>query len=117
MSSLDVSNPESYEDLVELLVPVLQERGLMWSDYAVPGGTYRENLLDTPGHPGVPDGHPAAQYKYSALKEKYGAQENGDIIIDRRDAAEPKAEEKITSTAVPKTNGVSASVAEIKVGA
>jgi alkanesulfonate monooxygenase SsuD/methylene tetrahydromethanopterin reductase-like flavin-dependent oxidoreductase (luciferase family) len=25
-----VSNPESYEDLVELLVPVLQERGLMW---------------------------------------------------------------------------------------
>ncbi|PVH99764.1 putative monooxygenase moxC, partial [Periconia macrospinosa] len=60
-----VSNPESYEDFVELLVPVLQKRGLMWDDYTVPGGTYRENLLDTPGHPGVPDGHPAAQFKYS----------------------------------------------------
>lgn len=117
MTSSDVSNPESYEDLVELLVPVLQERGLMWTDYTVPGGTYRENLLDTPGHPGVPDGHPAAQYKYSALKEKYGAQENGDIIIDRRTPAGPKAEEKVAPAVEPKTNGVSTSVAEVKVGA
>ncbi|KFA70209.1 hypothetical protein S40285_04419 [Stachybotrys chlorohalonatus IBT 40285] len=78
-----VSNPESYEDLVELLVPVLQKRGLMWDDYTVPGGTYRENLLNTPGHPGVPDGHPAAKFRYDLLKEKY-ADENGDIIINRK---------------------------------
>lgn len=78
-----VSNPESYEDLVELLVPVLQERGLMWDDYTVPGGTYRENLLGTPGKSSVPDGHPAANFKYEVLKEKYG-DDRGDIFIDRR---------------------------------
>lgn len=78
-----VSNPESYEDLVELLVPVLQKRGLMWDDYTVPGGTYRENLLGAPGQSRVPDGHPASKFKYSTLKEKYG-DENGDIFIDNR---------------------------------
>jgi hypothetical protein len=55
----------------------------MWDDYTVPGGTYRENLLNTPGHPGVPDGHPAAKFRYDLLKEKY-ADENGDIIINRK---------------------------------
>lgn len=89
----------------------------MWSDYAVPGGTYRENLLNTPGHPQVPDTHPAAKYRYNALKETYGAQENGDIIIDRRDATVTKAAEKVLSTVQQKTNGISASVAEVKVGA
>ncbi|KUJ08659.1 bacterial luciferase-like protein [Mollisia scopiformis] len=92
-----VSNPESYEDLVELLVPVLQKRGLMWDDYTVPGGTYRENLLGTPGQPGVPEGHPARQFRYDNLKEKY-ADENGDITIDRRNAAqEPEVETIITT--------------------
>lgn len=42
-----VTNPGSWEDVVDLLVPVLQERGLMWTEYAVPGGTFRENLLGT----------------------------------------------------------------------
>ena len=82
LRSPDISNPESYEDLVELLVPVLQKRGLMWDDYAAPGGTYRENLLGTPGQPTVPEGHPARQFRYDVLKEKY-ADENGDIVIDR----------------------------------
>jgi hypothetical protein len=89
----------------------------MQSEYTVPGGTYRENLLNTPGHPGVPDGHPAASYKYAALKEKYGAQENGDIIIDRRDSALAKVAEKVASVVEPKANGVNASVSEVKVGA
>ncbi|KAF2005828.1 coenzyme dependent N5,N10-methylene tetrahydromethanopterin reductase [Amniculicola lignicola CBS 123094] len=42
-----VTNPGSWEDVVDLLVPELQRRGLMWDDYAVPGGTFRENLLGT----------------------------------------------------------------------
>ncbi|EXJ82049.1 hypothetical protein A1O1_08118 [Capronia coronata CBS 617.96] len=91
-----VSNPESYEDLVELLVPVLQRRGLMWDDYTVPGGSYRENLLGTPGHPTVPKGHPAYNFRYDILKEKYG-DENGDITIDRRAVApveEPQEPQK-----------------------
>lgn len=66
----------------------------MWDDYTVPGGTYRENLLGTPGHSTVPEGHPARQYRYDVLKEKY-ADKNGDLIIDRRDPA-PEAE-KLTS--------------------
>jgi alkanesulfonate monooxygenase SsuD/methylene tetrahydromethanopterin reductase-like flavin-dependent oxidoreductase (luciferase family) len=42
-----VSNPGSFEDIVDLLVPELRRRGLMWDDYDVPGGTFRENLLGT----------------------------------------------------------------------
>jgi alkanesulfonate monooxygenase SsuD/methylene tetrahydromethanopterin reductase-like flavin-dependent oxidoreductase (luciferase family) len=44
-----LSNPGSYEDVVEFLVPELQRRGLMQTEYAVPGGTLRENLLREPG--------------------------------------------------------------------
>lgn len=101
-----VSNPESYEDLVELLVPVLQERGLMWDDYTVPGGTYRENLLGTPGKSGVPDGHPAANFKYEVLKEKYG-DERGNIFIDRRTKeVDVVGEEFVANGEKPAENGV-----------
>jgi hypothetical protein len=86
LTPTDFSNPESYEDVVELLVPVLQRRGLMWDDYTVPGGTYRENLLNTPGHPTVPEGHPACSFKYDVLKAKYG-DEKGAINIDKRTPA------------------------------
>lgn len=114
--SSDVSNPESYEDLVELLVPVLQKRGLMWDDYTVPGGTYRENLLNTPGHPGVPDGHPAAKFKYDVLKEKF-ADENGDIVIDRREDAAEKVKDAVVPVVEEKVNGIKQSITEVKVGA
>lgn len=40
-----IVNPSSWEDVVDLLVPVLIKRGLMAADYEVPGGTFRENLL------------------------------------------------------------------------
>lgn len=59
----------------------------MWDDYAVPGGTYRENLLNTPGQSHAPKGHPARDFQYDTLKEKY-ADENGDIIIDRQTSSE-----------------------------
>lgn len=98
----DVSNPESYEDIVELLVPVLQKRGLMWEDYVVAGGTYRENLLSIPGQKTAPEGHPSTQFKYDVLKEKY-ADENGDITINKEDPV--PAVEKI----VPATNGLTIS--------
>jgi hypothetical protein len=82
-SLIDVSNPMSYDDLVDLLVPVLQERGIMWKDYAVPGGTFRENLRRTPGDTKLPSNHPGAQYRYEVLKEKY-ADEKGNIVIDKK---------------------------------
>jgi hypothetical protein len=80
----DLSNPMSYEDIVELLIPVLQERGLMWKDYAVPGGTFRENLLREPGQKTVPATHAAARFKYKELKKQAGVvDENGDIWIKK----------------------------------
>ena len=60
-SPVDSSNPVSYEDVVDLLVPVLKKRGLMWEDYTVPGGTYRENLHNTPGNPYLNERHPGAK--------------------------------------------------------
>jgi len=102
----DVSNPESYEDLVELLVPVLQQRGIMWDDYTVPGGTYRENLLSTPGHSNVPEGHPARNFRYDVLKEKYG-DEHRDIFIDRRSPT------MVNGTIEHITNGVKEGVAVV----
>jgi hypothetical protein len=111
---IDVSNPESYEDLVKLLVPVLQKRGLMWGDYPVVGGSYRENLLGTPGHPTVPDGHPAAKFRYENLKGKY-TDEKGDIYIDKRSKTEDPAKTAETTVPIVKTNGVKP--AEVKVAA
>jgi hypothetical protein len=68
----------------------------MWRDYAVPGGTFRENLRREPGVKRPPTTHPAAKFRYDVLKEKYG-DENGDIHIDRN------AEEEL----VQKVNGFS----------
>jgi hypothetical protein len=68
----------------------------MWKDYAVPGGTFRENLRREPGVKRAPSTHPAAKFRYDVLKEKYG-DENGDIHIDRKGAEE----------LVEKVNGVS----------
>jgi hypothetical protein len=90
IENLDVSNPGSYEDFVELLVPVLQERGIMWKDYAVPGGTFRENLRRKAGDNNLPPNHIGAQFRYDALKEKY-ADKFGDIVIDRKKEKEDDA--------------------------
>lgn len=56
-----VTNPGSWEDVVNLLVPVLQERGLMWTDYAVPGGTFRENLM---GSKELREDHYGSKFKW-----------------------------------------------------
>ena len=83
---VDITNPTSYEDIVELLVPVLQKRGIMWKDYAVPGGTFRENLLGEPGQKTPPLDHPSKQFTYENLKKIPGVvDEKGDIHINRRD--------------------------------
>jgi hypothetical protein len=73
--SADVSNPDSYETAAELLVPELQRRGLMWDDYAVPGGTFRENLYGMPDQTFLPDHHPGSKFKWNAPKQ----QVNGEV--------------------------------------
>ncbi|RDW60220.1 luciferase-like protein [Coleophoma crateriformis] len=65
-----VSNPDSYETAVELLVPELQRRGLMWEDYEAPGGTFRENLYGQKGEPYLPDHHPGSAFKWNATKKQ-----------------------------------------------
>jgi hypothetical protein len=52
--------PGTFTDVVELLIPELQRRGIFWNDYAVPGGTYRENLTETKGQREPRPDHPAA---------------------------------------------------------
>ena len=73
----------------------------MWKDYAVPGGTFRENLRREPGVKRAPLTHPAAQFRYDVLEKKYG-DENGDIHIDRK--AEEQLAEKVNWVSV---NGTS----------
>ncbi|KAJ5087021.1 hypothetical protein NUU61_008328 [Penicillium alfredii] len=58
--------PGSFKDVIDLLIPELRRRGLFWDDYAVPKGTYRENLYAQPGQSGPRDDHPAAQYRWKA---------------------------------------------------
>ena len=53
--------PQTYEDVVDLLIPELQRRGIFWNDYCVPGGTYRENILEKPGQREPLPSHPAAK--------------------------------------------------------
>ena len=96
---IDVSNLGTYDDFVELLVPVLQERDVMWKDYAVPGGMFRENSRRKPGDEKLGSNHHAAQIRYGVLKQKY-ADEKGDIVIDRKKEAEEQ------TLLVKKTNGV-----------
>jgi hypothetical protein len=52
--------PGTFTDVAELLIPELQRREIFWNDYAVPSGTYRENLTETKGQNEPRQDHPAA---------------------------------------------------------
>jgi FMN-dependent oxidoreductase (nitrilotriacetate monooxygenase family) len=52
--------PDSFVDLVDLVIPALQRRGAFKQDYA--RGTLREKLF-VEGHPRLPARHPAAGYR------------------------------------------------------
>lgn len=90
---------------MELLVLVLQERGLMWTDYAVPGGTFRENMHRRPGEPLLPAMHPAAHFRYNALRESGNIGEKGHVLIDRREPVEKVVDD---------VNGLKLGEAEVK---
>ncbi|RDW56635.1 hypothetical protein BP5796_13100 [Coleophoma crateriformis] len=61
-----ISNPGSFEDIVELLIPELRRRGLVFEDYAVPGGTFRENLLRQPGQKRLRNDHYGSNFKFES---------------------------------------------------
>ena len=74
---LAVSNPSSWEDIVELLVPELQKRGLYWEDYPAPGGTLRENMGEKPGEPQLAADHPGFKFKWNVPKTDGEVATNG----------------------------------------
>lgn len=59
-----ISNPGSFEDICELLIPELRKPGLLFDDYAVPGGTFRENLLRQPGQKTLRSDHYGSRFKF-----------------------------------------------------
>lgn len=61
-------NPTSVEDVVELLIPELQKRGIYQTEYPVPGGTLRENMQVRPGQPLLAPDHPGAKVRWDAPK-------------------------------------------------
>lgn len=59
-----ISNPGSFEDIVELLNPELRRRGMVFEDYAVEGGTFRENLLRQPGQKTLRGDHFGSRFQF-----------------------------------------------------
>jgi hypothetical protein len=58
--------PGTFEDIIEFLLPELRKRGVFWDDYAVPGGTLRENYQGQEGHSRLSETHPGAKYFWKA---------------------------------------------------
>jgi long-chain alkane monooxygenase len=59
--------PETFTDIVDLVVPELQRRGVYKLDYA--SGTLREKLFG-PGHARLPTNHPAARVRPNGRQRK-----------------------------------------------
>lgn len=57
---ISIVTPGTYEDFIDLVVPVLQERGLMKREYAP--GTFREKVTQS-SSPYIQSPHPAAQLR------------------------------------------------------
>ncbi|ANB14824.1 hypothetical protein AWJ20_2436 [Sugiyamaella lignohabitans] len=62
--------PGSFDDIIKYLLPELRKRGLFWDDYAVPGGTARENFYGIKGQSYLPDDHPGSKYLWKAGEEQ-----------------------------------------------
>jgi alkanesulfonate monooxygenase SsuD/methylene tetrahydromethanopterin reductase-like flavin-dependent oxidoreductase (luciferase family) len=60
------SLPDTFDDIIELLLPELRRRGLFWEDYAVKGGTLRENMYGQRGQSRLPEAHTGAKYFWKA---------------------------------------------------
>lgn len=59
-------NPDSYDELIDLVIPKLKAKGLFWDDYPVPGGTLRENLTGVKGASHLGKHHPAYGYRWTS---------------------------------------------------
>ena len=73
-----VITPGSFEEFVDLVVPELQKRGRVWTEYE--GDTLREYLYGA-GHRYVDDTHPAAAYRGAYAQSPSAADEQ--VVPDR----------------------------------
>lgn len=71
---------------MNLLIPVLRERGMIFDDYAVPGGTFRENLLRQPGQKSLRKDHYGSQFDYD---NDWHARTNGSNVVETRENGHP----------------------------
>lgn len=81
------------------MIPELQKRGIYWDDYAVPGGTARENLQSLPGQPYLPKEHPGVKIELN------GPKNDKRVVVE--EVAKPVVEAegvKKEETAVPQSN-------------
>jgi hypothetical protein len=62
---------ESFPDVVDLLIPELQKRGVYQTEYPVPGGTLRENLFGVEGQTLVKNDHPAYKFKWDVRETNH----------------------------------------------
>ena len=69
--------PQTFIDVVELLIPELQRRGIFWEDYHTPGGTYRENLYGKRGQTEPKPSHPAGKLIWRPSKKSVGFAAHG----------------------------------------
>lgn len=75
--------------MIDLLIPELRARGIFWEGYAVPGGTYRENLYAKPGQREVFGSHPAAGWAWDPpLPGEKGKEGEGGVGGDGEDGGE-----------------------------
>jgi long-chain alkane monooxygenase len=65
-----IVTPESLEDFVDLVVPVLQDRGVYKKNYEP--GPLRQKLF---GRARLPDSHPAARYRHAGSQSRLSAAE------------------------------------------
>ncbi len=81
--------PQFLEDIVDLLIPELQERGVFWKDYPVNGGTFRENVFGVKGQNFLHEDHPAYKLRWEAgiSKEQFekNLEEYQKIRLGRRE--------------------------------
>ncbi len=84
-----INTPCTQEDVVELLVPELMKRGLMWTDYEVDGGSLRENLSGIKGMKELPLEHYGSKFKYPS-DFKGDAVESWEKEMAERDIKKPK---------------------------
>jgi len=53
-----------FKNIIKLLFPKLRSRELFWDDYAVLGGTYREDLYQKEEQKGLLDEHIGSTYRW-----------------------------------------------------